>query len=435
MKRVRKIIAMLMALLLLGGVLISVSAADDDSVDASFYKLSSIASGYLSTYLAKQAVDESYPKIPQGLSSGNAGGFLGYSDNADESGLVEGWIMSALSSSSATFSYDSLKNLSLDPVEDDPNANPRDGVNAMWYYCQYGRFLNTIGFDSTSAEQSMDIIRPLSGWLMKGAYYAAESVQYLFGVIVQFLDALNPFKLLKPSDSKLTIAGLDYAADGTDPALKAAGEALGAIYDTLLDLAPVIIGLLFVILIAGILFTNKSFSEARPKIKRFLIRAIAIVIGIPLLGSMYTSMLSWMMPPGTDIGTVTGTTAQTAILEIFVDFESWAQRRQLSMPSTVTVTDFGAKISGNRMVPTKETLLSLRTTCAAVNNWAHYGGAIRQVDDIIDRYVNGTFYYASSWEGYKKQSLDYSDMSALIDKTGTDIKTFSENVRDRKSVV
>lgn len=429
MKRVRKIIAMLMALLLLGGILISVSAADDDSVDASFYKLSSVASGYLSTYLAKQATDTSYPSIPDTLESGDAGGFLGYSDNADESGLVEGWIMSALSSSSATFSYDALKNLSLETADGKQSTK---GTNAMWYYCQYGRFLSTIGFDSTSAEQSMDIIRPLGGWLMKGAYLAAESVQYLFGVIVQFLDALNPFKLLKPSDSRLTIDGLDYAADGADPALKAAGEALGAVYDTLLDLAPVIIGLLFVILITGILFTNKSFSEARPKIKRFLIRAIAIVIGIPLLGSMYTSMLGWMMPPGTDIGTVTGTTAQTAVLQIFIDFESWAQRNQLSVPLNgargFDNGAFAATLNGNRMVPTKETLLSLRKNCEAINQQSYYGAASSYVDNILDRYVNGTFYYASSWEGYKKQYLDYSSMSDLIDKTGTDVKTFSENV-------
>lgn len=95
-------------------------ADDEEGPDASFYKAASVASAYLSTLLSN---DEA---LPAGMASGAGGGLLGYSDEADTSGLVSGWISSALSASSAPFDYQTLKGLDVEGASVTGAGDTRD---------------------------------------------------------------------------------------------------------------------------------------------------------------------------------------------------------------------------------------------------------------------------------------------------------------------
>ena len=453
-EHLRRSVAVLMAVLVFLCATTVPAYADDESVDTSFYKLASVASGFFSTSVSKNSGNYTVANLVPTSRNGNAGGFLGYSDNADESGLIEGWVNSFLSASSATFSYDSLLNI----------GDESDGVSlgkAYWQYCQKGRVLYTLGLDKTGTE-GMHPIKWIAGNLMRIVYLGTTTVDAVFNAVINFLTVINPFRFFKPvdvSNNSIATEGVTggfsgdgyYIDDTTSPELHQMAANIQQIYNVIYSNRIFILGALLCIL-AFSLAVSKG-GNSWQKIRKFLIRACSITIAIPLLASFYTSCLGWMQGASQN----SAEASARIVLSTYVDFEHWARDSHLALPSSISMKQ---NPQTNRLTPTDYTLRSLRSMAYAINtatnrdgtggasilnatgsgaandaifNWAGTGATESRatVDyalDVLDRYANAEFYYASSFESDEKAFLSYgTELTTLIEQTGTTVAKFAES--------
>lgn len=452
------VLAMICLLACLGGPAYAAEAdTESEGGNYSYYKMSSVASAFFADSMARGGDKlANLNKITEG---GDVGAFLGYSDEADQSGIIQGWIMAALSSSSATFSYSSFKT-------DDDDAGTDAVSKALYSYVNYGRALHSVGFDQTGTSSSFNL-RFLSGLLMKGVYYMSQSVEWLFSNIVKAMQVFNPFRFIDPGDD-YHIAGVEYAytSSGSDmreedgDGVKELGKFLSEMYATIQEYgAVVMITIFFAILVISLVLGNDK--NAPHKVLVFVRRLLIVCLGVPIIGSFYTTMLNAL---GTDL-TMGGSQIGTSrvLLSTFLDFETWARETQLTIPSAGTRLVYDA---GSNTV-SHQTVTGLRDTCYRINanSWTSAGKwktsmgnaltttsgytngeaalnkfnaeATKEVnlskDDVatltgelnglLDRYMNGTFYYASDWATDKRvdTSADYVRVA-----TGT-VSEFSSN--------
>lgn len=412
-------------LFLLGNTFVSLAA--DEPEDASFYKLASAASAHMNDRLghnegivmpnsSNHANEDG--SITGEISFGNAGGLLGYCDEADTDGLIAGWINSALSSSSATFSYNSLQKL--------PTSSGGH-TSALYAYCRYGYLLNYLGLDSTATETSFDFFRFLAGFLMTAAYIMAFTVDVVFSAAVNILQTLNPFRLFVSGFGPVWNNYVDGLA--ADSPLYGLSVFLGNVYNTLSTLSwAALIPISFVFLVFSFLVLKSSNRMA--KLKKYLIRIVFLTAGIPLLGSLYTMSLDQLGDPGNG-----GMGAATRIVQsTFCDFENWAKNCRLGVSgeggtSFLMSANDGADVG--KAHPSAEAML--RNICYAINIEAHtgrkdttalgdglsatdgseftLGNDSSTISDIITtvgmlgRYMQGSFFYASDWETLVKAKL------------------------------
>ena len=412
-------------LFLLGNTFVSLAA--DEPEDASFYKLASAASAHMNDQLGHNEGivmpnSSNYANDDGGIageiSFGNAGGLLGYCDEADTDGLIAGWINSALSSSSATFSYNSLQKL--------PTSSG-GYTSALYAYCRYGYLLNYLGLDSTATETSFDFFRFLAGFLMTAAYIMAFTVDVVFSAAVNILQTLNPFRLFVSGFGPVWKNYVDGLA--ADSPLYGLSVFLGNVYNTLSTLSwAALIPISFVFLIFSFLVLKSSNRMA--KLKKYLIRIVFLTAGIPLLGSLYTMSLDRLGDPGNG-----GMGAATRIVQsTFCDFENWAKNCRLGVSGSggtyyLMSANDGADVG--KAHPAAEAML--RNICYAINIEAHtgrndatnasdgldvtdgsdfnLGNDSSTTSDIITtvgmlgRYMQGSFFYASDWETLVKAKL------------------------------
>lgn len=439
-KVTKRFCALLLTLMLsLSLFVVPASATDVPVTDASFYNMSSVGSTFLSDMLAKNKLSDYAPSID----SANAGGLLGYPDLPDESDTIFGWIASALSHSSTTYSYAGLYNLKTGgETEGGGTASSSNSSLAFWEYAQYGRLLRMLGLDATGSDSSSlgKGLRFVSGWLMQFAYWAVEGINWAFVGAVELLDRLNPFKLFKPPEPSLATSGIAYAEDSGALGLEDAGKFMGQIYTFVWNNAGLILGFWLVIMAVTILLAPGGNQQGGswPKIKQFLLRAFCLVLGIPLLAVTYTECLGLLKDDA--LFDTASDAASASVVEIFVDFENWASRFRLS-----TATAYGSVLEAEvstivgysrTVVPTTETYVNLRNTTAAINK--AYAGATsssditlnKVADSMLERYRNGTQYTASDYENYRKTSLDYDDLEELLEKSGTTVAAFRDNFAD-----
>ena len=352
-------------LFLLGNTFVSLAA--DEPEDASFYKLASAASAHMNDQLGHNEGivmpnSSNYANDDGGIageiSFGNAGGLLGYCDEADTDGLIAGWINSALSSSSATFSYNSLQKL--------PTSSG-GYTSALYAYCRYGYLLNYLGLDSTATETSFDFFRFLAGFLMTAAYIMAFTVDVVFSAAVNILQTLNPFRLFVSGFGPVWKNYVDGLA--ADSPLYGLSVFLGNVYNTLSTLSwAALIPISFVFLIFSFLVLKSSNRMA--KLKKYLIRIVFLTAGIPLLGSLYTMSLDRLGDPGNG-----GMGAATRIVQsTFCDFENWAKNCRLGVSGSggthyLMSANDGADVG--KAHPAAEAML--RNICYAINIEAHTG--------------------------------------------------------------
>lgn len=431
------------------------TSAGDEGGNRSYYKMSSVASAFFADALAKKDGNVDWSAVGR---AGNIGAFLGYSDEADQSGIITGWIMSALSSSSATFAYSSFRD---DGTGDIPEAVSKN----LFAYVNYGRALGAAGFDKTGTETT-NIMRLVSGLLMKGVFYLSMSVEWLFSGIVDVLKTFNPFRFIDPGegyriadvtfndDGSYSVGGqIDYATESENPGIKELGKFLSNMYKTIQDSGAVImITLFFAILVISLVLGNDK--NAPHKVLVFVRRLLIICLGVPIIGSFYTTMLNAL---GTDLSLSGSQAGSTRILlSTFMDFETWAKTLRLGIPSSGTRLVFDG--ASNMLDAT--TVTGLRDTCYWINakSWSDAGrwqtgfgsstspttmptngkdslekfngtaalesdldadsiaSVSGQLNELLDRYMNGSFYYASNWASDRRvdPSVDY-----VVKSTGT----------------
>lgn len=424
-RRRLRLMALMMAIVIpltmILGSMGSAGAQDEDTSKLSFYKVASAMSSYFSTSSAPGGKwDSSWNSFRE--SAGNSGSFLGYLD--PDFSLSPGWIESKLSGSSDALGYQTL-----DP-RDANNGRVAKGGTGMADYAHYGAALNGLGLDSTSTGLSLSFGAKIGGGIIMLLYMFTFVVDLLFSWLIGLLAWMNPFKLFYAGVRAISptfAEGMVGGNSGTPTALDGITGWIGGWYQTLNNLAwdamvPIFIG---TFLFSLLLFKNLDRGSA---IKKLLIRLVFIGVGLPLLGSMYTTMLS-SMSSATQAGNMGST---RVVLSTYVDFESWATLNRLkppTAPSSLIAWDVKAG------QPTGASLQNVRNTALAVNgqalgissltpiisdgtsSWSQNAqasnesfnfGTYLSVSNLLDRYMSGSQVTAAAFENDSKGLLTAS---------------------------
>lgn len=417
---------LVVALLFGSFALTNVAFADDDDSDYTFYKVSSAATAFYD--------DAHNPKSSTNFWSDDdltmdmAGMFVGFLDEDYDSGLI-GSTISFLSSSSQSRSYTSLEE------------------SAVYEYAVYGHALASLGLDSTANESFdfMAIVRFFAGILLILFYTAALTADLFFAVALIILQTLNPFSWFVNGVTWVSSSFANWMGDvpDTPAALDGLASMLSEWYAALYNLGFYVIVFMFIVgLAAALLFWKNQQYSVGGAIRKFATRAAFVCLGVPLLGMLYTMSLNAAVDLiDADDSTPT---ANTIIASTIVDFEAWAENNHLALPNgTTLVVDTSSSSAGAVDIGSST---SLRTLARAINyasgtglvdsagigdllsddwtlelettsssNSSSYLSSVFTVYDLIGRFMNSTFYTASSFETTYKSTHQSDDVYSLIE--------------------
>lgn len=438
-----------------------VAYADDDEIKD--YSWAKRAQQFM-TYYNQSTVPETNGKVggagllhnwsgDETVVPGNTGVFVAYDEGAEDG--VSGWITTKVSMASYSHGYEQYFAIPTDVVNDGED----NYYHGVYVYARYGRTLAAMGFDTTSGDSNFSMGRIFSGAPIIIAYMLSVAVPSLFRIIIEVLRALNPFSLFfsKITYDKVGKNGAFTFGSSTgtftntnadnDGALGDVADALRSIYTSVYNLSLyALIPLFMAFAIAGFLLfrKNQNGEYAGRKIKMTVIRLAFIVLGMPLLGSVYTSVLE-NMSKKVSVG---GSATSKMVLSTFVDFEAWASNTRLAPPDVENA--YIGSIDASKDVPCgtvdEVTLSHLRELCARINvasgsvsglvaysqiqsvaqsgdidNWDSSSNAnikdsstISSTDilNVLYRYYENEFYLAGAYESKAKSDIQENETSA-----------------------
>lgn len=400
------LVAVLMAMLMILGVFAAPAfAGDDDAKDYSMYKLSSSVSAYYSNALSPEGKTmEGWGAVRN--STANAGAFLGYPDS-DLTKFLK-WAASPLSGSSSTISYDMFKNARVN----DQETFSIDGAEA---YAQYGAALSDLGLDNTVDSMGGGFWNKIGGLVIFGAYQLAAGVDLLFHLVIVILDAINPFKILFAGVKKALpddIANGMTNGVGVGPGpLYGISQWIAGWYSFMVSVSWVFIVPLFaaVLIFSLLMFRRMNKGSA---VKNFVVRMMALIFMLPLLGGIYTSALT-SMKDSTSVGS---SGSSQAVLSTFVDFQGWASTSRLKVPDGATIEWDSS--TGSASGPS---LAAMRDTAAAINSSVGRYGAVHSATPSLDDFDPGS---AKGTPSDQANASHYTDVKALLNRY-TNGETFS----------
>lgn len=337
-------------------------AADEDDLRLQFYNVASGVTGFFSTINdPKSGLERGDGKVSESWNTiidnpGSAGALMGYVD--PDFTLDLGWISSMISSGADGRAYDAVR-------------TSGDGLSGATAYGYFGATLAGLGLDQTStglASAGTGIISWIGGGIILGLYILSGTVDLVFSAFIGLLSLLNPFRLFYEGVSKLAGANSADMADGMTGGQTALGGPLQGLssfisgwYQIINSISWTVMVPLFLITMIVSLFVLKRGSRGGA-VKRFIVRLLFIGFGLPLLGSMYTGMLS-SLNEGFDSGK---NGATRVVLSTYVDFEEWAKKSRLAIPSGATIE---WKTSSKE--PTQLSSANVRNTALAINNQSY----------------------------------------------------------------
>lgn len=411
-----------------------------EPIDQSFYSVSASLTAYMNNVLSMNADQEHADHTLTEAASGmaNAGAFLGYGDEDYE---FQAYITGNLSGTSSVIDYSSL-------------IGHEGGTNNLYLYARYGYLLKDMGFDTVGAASSSGASRWIPGGLMYVVYFISTAIVVLFSGIFEVLKFLNPFQFLAHA-SNISASMKGQFIDSSGPTGGVFADVLdvvGAIYDGFQDIGLyVVIPLSLGLLMATILLSQYvRRTQAWSKIRSFLTRFVFIVLGIPMLGILYTSALNGIsgMTSSADCA------SSQMVASTFVDFENWAKNLRLDPVDGGTfVSDPSADadagvVSGEA---SDATYSNLRSTAVAVNqaagsidhvdmtgffgsgdvnnpsDWIANGFqltdtsdtlAIQELSGMLRTYMNGSYYHSSDWESDAMASFSHAHAHSSDDLVG-----------------
>ena len=372
-KSVRQLISAVLALLILISSFTAISAfAEDETTDsvksdASFYSVASAAAAYYDVSSSKGT----YTKYDLGIfkitdtlhfsdsaaTAADAGGMIGFIDSDKNSFL--GWAVSQLSMASQTYSYDSFM------------AN-RGNYKGLAEYGYYGYALRSLGLDSTATE-SLDMAwigRLIGGGLMMVVYLISSSVNMAFSLALKLLSTLNPFRWFANSSVLSSLRLNNYLPAAAGSALAGVTKFVSELYDLFYDMGFLVIAPMFMaaLIFTILVFRRKPNDGTASKIKRFVIRMTFIILGIPLLGTLYTAGLD----AGLDAVSSGTFSPNYIIASTFVDFENWVENGRLQLPAgeSITISVDGSHSAGSDSTPelSGDNLVNVRALARKINN-------------------------------------------------------------------
>lgn len=356
----------------------------------------------------------------RGVGTGQAAGVMGYTD------AKKGFnIANVIAKNSVTYSLEQLKKLKVKGMAS--GADP-----TLDSYAEYGLSLKNAGLDKTSSTFSFG-----SGMLDKVVYFFywfANATPYMMKTVVKVLQLLNPFAFVSKfmtSDLEED-AGYESFASNTDkdkdgnktdfgtfwdkiyPMLTVFGNYVSMLKDfSLMVLLPLFIGFAIV----AILLLKMSFKST---FGRMIIRLFIMILGVPLIGSVYTQTLNTI---------ATSSDEQSAyftriVYTNYLDFRSWAFNTRLGIPSELEgVIKKDGSIQGksldevtltlNAYALNDRTLLSLEDAGNPFADMADTSTAVETKKAKKNAYaanVNALLSTVSSSNMYRLRSSDYEGL-------------------------
>lgn len=389
---------------------------DDDDNTYSFYKVSSAASAFFDDALNASS-GKGKENLTKDVKAGDAGDYMGFVDQNYDTGFF-GATISYLSSASQRRGYDALTT---------------DGLSNYQAYAQYGHALNVLGLDSVGYENDgfVVIIRFIAGGLLYLAWGMALVVELLFALAGYILSVFNPFRWFGQS----VMAG--WSLDGTTVGAPSSffsslASTVTHWYEVLQGAGLFIVTVLFMASVGIALLTWRGTGSIKSSLKKTVIRLLFLIAGIPVMGVLYTACLDAL---NLSNGAGGAPMANQVVGSTLIDFESWANKTRLALPSgdNITVTGDGT-VSMSDTTPVR----TIAHDVNAINTDAVDSGetskfqlsnidvfndtnTIAQVDkisamsDIIVRYMKGSYYSASQFETTAKKDLNIETNSTLAD--------------------
>lgn len=384
--------------------------------DYSFYHLASSAATY---YNGTQNPDLGV-KFEEGAGKSNvnmndAGGMLGYADPQYDKNNWIGSVVAGLSNSATRFTYNNFRTGEL---------------QGLYHYAMYGRALTAIGLDSTAQQGAFnDIMRFLAGGLLMIAYTFAVSVPFIFKAVGMLLTYLNPFQFfIAPGNAAISghyANWFNQASQSGNPLqqnIASMAQSIVGIYQAAQQIGLFFtVPLLLMITIAMWLLLNNVNKGTG--LKRVIMRALVIVMGVPLLADLYTSTL----------GDFTKTASQDPAVNVilastFTDFQGWASNNRLAMPKgdKIVITPNG---QGGEVQDSSTNVRKLSRDINRIsNNGLLVKGQVTDTDNdiwnktnadqngsqagvgfsMLGRYMGGVRYTAPDYETQYKSNLDSS---------------------------
>lgn len=445
-------------------VFASSNGSESENIGTSMYDVSTALSAYANSVVGANTNDKhNSHKLSElnwnnKLKPGIAGAFVGYGDaNKD----FYAYIASNTAQSVTTSSYDAWLNVG--------------DKGSTYSYVRYGHLLDDLGLDDTAPNSESSGGRSTFGMLMYGVHAISGFVPKVFEFSTGILKTLNPFQFfigntysLDERTTAFTDANTSSKINGVDNGSFDSGNtktnvsndntaknAYGSKVNTPAILSSLrnyvtelygilqsiglfaIIPLMIAMLLASVLLKARSGHTQTggwSKLRVIVTRLAFIVIGIPVCGLLYTSVLN-------QINNVVATRPASSrmVACTFVDFQTWVQTSRLDLPNNVTLVSVGVNsadgdttsASGSASADTirqlrnytfqinkKSGLIPSSYTSglgfgASVNSmvnagmWDTSGNLSTDTKDsnmqkkmaaLLTRYRNGGFYQASAWE-------------------------------------
>lgn len=410
--------------------------ASGDAIEQGLYPVSAALTAYVNKVIGFNT-DEDHADhlIADTNGVGNAGAIIGYGDPAFD--FVDS-VAVTTSGQSTAIAYSSLKN--------SDNNQLKDALG----YAQYGHLLSDMGLDDVGMKKSRSIARWLQGIPILVVYTLSIACGKIFGFLMKLLVILNPFRFFLAynptsgwtgmlagavSDADSTVTGSlgQTVINGT--AMSSLVKKISLWYEALLEtsyelIIPVGLAItVFLFFLYSRLFKPRGEGEQKQKtiIWKWVARVAFIVMGVPLLGMIYSSVLSSLVIDYDDSNNV----GAQIVASTYVDFEAWANGYRLQpVNGGVFESDTSDLLAG---IATENTTSSLRKTTLAINkatgvvdnsvglissgdafDWAQAAinsnttpsqKAVSQCYTLLSRYLAEDFYYPSDWEADVSTSL------------------------------
>lgn len=391
-------------------------AKDQNKDDYSFYHLASSAATY---YNGTQNPDLGV-KFEEGagkskVNMNDAGGMLGYADPQYDKKNWIGSVVAGLSNSATRFTYNNFRTGEL---------------QGLYHYAMYGRALAAMGLDSTAQQGAFnDIMRFLAGGLIMIAYTFAVSVPFIFKAVGTLLTWLNPFQFFVAAGND-AISGhyanwFNQASQNGNPLqqnIASMAQSIVGVYQAAqqIGLFFTVPLLLMVTLAMWLLLNNVNKGTG---FKRGIMRALIIVMGVPLLADLYTSTLDDFTKTASQ-----DPAANVILASTFTDFQGWASNNRLAMPKgdKIVITPNG---QGGEV---QDSSTGVRKLSRDINRISNNGllvkGQVTDTDNdiwnstnadqngsqagvgfsMLGRYMGGIRYTAPDYETQYKSKLDSS---------------------------
>lgn len=311
----------------------------------------------------------------------NAGAFLGFCDTDVSPGMCTKYYGSHTTKNTTSYSYETFRTHAGNTVGgDDGTARGAAGVYA---YALFGATTSALGLTesiSTSAASSgqLNAERMFMGNIMLFAFALSGSIDAFFGMIIDALSAINPFRLFFDAVREADVSsGYDIADEPAGGPLEGLAGFISTVYNGLVNLGwlatiPMFIGFFAI----GALLMRRY--DTGSNLKRLVVRIFFLSLGFILLGSTYTATLESFKGYGTESGSVN---SSKVVLNTYLDYDAWVNNTRMTIPRSGQ-----AEIvwDADNQTPTDKSVSRLRMTTFNINTMAN--PVFRDIADSSNRH-------------------------------------------------